>query len=897
MSTGSAAERAGQGERVVAPAVPLRVLPARGNLPVALTSFVGRERELAEAERLLGATRLLTLTGAGGCGKTRLALAVAAEMDELAQFEDGVWWVGLAGLQDGALLPQTLLSALELPEDPVRDAEEHLADLLAPRELLLVLDNCEHLVVDCQRLVPRFLQLCPDLTVLCTSRESLAVAGETIWSVAPLRLPEGDRRSAPDVVAASEAAQLFLTRAGSAVPGFALTPDNAAAVAEICRRVDGIPLALELAAAWVKFISPRQIAERLSDCFRLLTRGRAEDLSHHQTLRAAVDWSFELLSEPERALFRRLAVFRGGLSLAGAEAVASGAALEPGDTLDLLFGLVEKSMLEARLGSGEQETRFRLLEPLRQYAAERLEQAGEADDARRRHLAYYVALAERAEPELTGRDQARWLDGLGQEHENLRSAMAWGLESEDAEAALRAAAGLRWFWLRRNHTVEGLSWCERALDRCPDASAALRAKALNAAGTLAWRQSRCALARSYYEGAVTLLRRVGDDRGAGLIVGNLGIVAVEEAEYAAAEHYFGESLAAAERFGDVRGQANGHLNLGGIAFNRGEHQLARAHFEHSRDLFAQVGDTWGVASVQNNLGLLAIELGEFEDALVGLDRALAIRRDLEEVWGVADTLCNIATASLELGRLAEARRALEESLTIWEPLENRRGLAFALEGMGCLCRLEGDLDQAQAHLARSIALWKDTGDRRNTAMLLDEFGHLALARDDPVEAVRLFAASSALVERLGVVLPPYRELRRAEALALRVGLAGNGLEATWAEGAALTEEEAVARALEPSMRLASRSVASPPTAPSRQAARRRFGGLTAREREVAALLVLGRANDEIAAELTVVVKTVEKHVGNILTKLGFDNRAQVAAWAVAHGLAEAPDDLNTLAAG
>jgi len=897
MTAGGAADRATKRERVVAPAVPLRVLPARGNLPAALTSFVGRERELAEAERLLGATRLLTLTGAGGCGKTRLALAVAAELDELAQFEDGVWWVGLAGLQDGALLPQSVITALRLPEDPGRDGTEHLGRLLGPRELLLVLDNCEHLLPACRTLVGPLLSSCPDLTVLCTSRSALALPGETVWSVAPMRLPPASARPDPEALADSEAGRLFLARATSALPSFTLTPGDAPAVADLCRRLDGIPLALELAAAWVRILSPHQIAERLDDCFRLLSRGRVGDLAHHQTMRAAVDWSYDLLDEPERALFRRLAVFRGGLSLAAAEAVAAGPEPVADDLLVALAGLVEKSMLQAQPAAGE-DPRYRLLEPLRQYAAERLEEAGEGEAVRQRHLAYFAALTEEAEPELTGPAQGSWLDRLDREHENLRAAMAWGLAGGDAEAALRVAASARWFWLRRSHTVEGLGWCERTLERNAGAPPALRAKALNAAGTLAWRQSRYPLARHYFEQAVALMRDIGDERGVGLVAGNLGIVATEQSDYVAGQRYFQDSLAASETFGDLRGQANGHLNLGSISLNRGQLDVAREHYERSLDLFRDLADDWGVAALWNNLALVDMEHGDWEAARVPLDRALSLRRALAEPWGIADTLCNIGTTRMELGRLDEARLALEESRGIWEQLDNPRGMAFTLEALGCLARVEGRLEDARAHLTRALTIWRDTGDPRNAAILLDEFGHLALACGQDAEAVRHFAASDALLGRVGASLPPYRVARRDRVLAAS-RLSSPALDAARAEGAALTLDAAVARATGSTPPgLASPAAESTSAEPlSRREARERFGGLTAREREVSVLLVQGLTNHEIAAELIVVVKTVEKHISNILLKLGFDNRVQVSAWAVARGLAEAPVDLDAITEG
>jgi predicted ATPase len=391
------------------------------NLPSALSSFVGRKKELAEVRRLLEDTRLLTLTGPGGCGKTRLALAAADEL--VGTFADGVWLMDLAPLADSSLVPQAVASTLGLREQPGRWLTETLSDNLASKRVLLVLDNCEHLVEACAELAESLLLFCPELRVLATSREPLGIAGEVAWPVPSLSLP--DLRRAPNIetLPRYESARLFVERTEAVKPTFAVTEQNAPLVAKICYRLDGIPLAIELAAARSKVLSVEEISERLDDCFALLSAGNRTALPRHRTLHATMDWSHDLLPEQERILFRRLSVFAGGFTLEAAESVCAGEHLERNEVLDLLSHLVDKSLVIVR--EGVVETRYRLLETVRQYGRERLDAS--EDEVERRHADFFVGLAEEAEGELSGPDQARWLTLLQTEHDNLRAALSWSL--------------------------------------------------------------------------------------------------------------------------------------------------------------------------------------------------------------------------------------------------------------------------------------------------------------------------------------------------------------------------------------------------------------------------------------------------------------------------------------
>ena len=499
------------------------------NLPLPLTSFVGRERELAAVHEALAAHRLVTLTGPGGVGKTRLALQAAAA--GLEAFPDGAWLVDLAPLADAALVPLTVLAALGVRERPGRPHLATLTEHLRARRLLLVLDNCEHLLDACARLADALLRACLGPRVLATSRELLGVPGEAARRVPSLATPDPRHPPPPARLGRYEAVRLFVDRARLGRPGFVLTDQNAGPVAQVCARLDGLPLAIELAAARLRALPVEQLAGRLDDRFRLLTGGGRTAVPRQQTLQAAIDWSHALLAAPERAVLRRLAVFAGGWPLAAAEAVCAGAGVEPGGVLDLLAGLVDKSLVvfeEAALEPGAGGAgRYRLLETIRQYAEARLVGAGEAARVRRRHRDWYLALAERAALELVGRDQVAWLDRLGAEHDNLRGALAWSQADPDGAAAeLRLAAALGRFWNLRGHISEGRAWLAHALERDAGAApAAARASALNWAGLLASLAAALPAAAALLEASIALGRGLPGRPGLPAALRHLGLVA------------------------------------------------------------------------------------------------------------------------------------------------------------------------------------------------------------------------------------------------------------------------------------------------------------------------------------------------------------------------------------
>jgi predicted ATPase/DNA-binding CsgD family transcriptional regulator len=622
------------------------------NLPSELSSFVGREKELAEVRRLLENNRLLTLTGSGGCGKTRLALAAASELVE--RFEDGVWMVELASLAEPSLVPQAVAFTLGVRERSGSSLTEALSDYLRTRKLLLILDNCEHLIYACAELAEAWLHSCPGLRVLATSREVLGITGEIAWPVPSLSLPDLRRLSDIESLPRYESARLFVERATTVKPNFKLTEQNALAVAHVCYRLDGIPLAIELAAARTKVLSVEEISERLDDSFGLLAAGSRTAMPRQRTLHATMDWSHELLSKKERALFRRLSVFAGGFTLEAAESICAGEQLQRDEVLEVLSQLVDKSMVVALEPDGA--ARYRLLETIRQYGRERLEEAGEAAHIREQHAGYYLAVAEEAEPELQGEGQVAWLERLETEHDNLRVAMAWLLERGESEVAARLGWALWLFWGIRTHLAEGRRSMERALSARGSVamSASARARALFVAGMMA-----------NYQG-----------------------------DHLSAEPLVQESLRLFNELEDKVGTAYALSNAGYVALGKGRYQQAIAVIEKAADLFLEQGEKWGAAI---ELGFLAVawrNQGDHERARRLAERALAISREIGERQATTSALYTLAILAQTEGEDERARNLLEEGLRLSAELGNEANVAHCLEGLASMYGAEGKIVRA-----------------------------------------------------------------------------------------------------------------------------------------------------------------------------------------------------------
>jgi predicted ATPase/Tfp pilus assembly protein PilF/transcriptional regulator with XRE-family HTH domain len=768
---------------------------AGASLPVPPTSFVGRVRERAAVAALLARpeVRLLTLTGPGGVGKTRLALQVATERP--LESAPPVF-VALAALREpGAVLP-AIARALGVREDGVTPLPAALQAALAGRALLLVLDNCEQVRAAAPELAA-LLAGCPRLQVLATSRAPWHLQGEHEYALEPLALPP-PQETAPAALGVSEAVALFVARAQAVKPSFALSASSAPVVAALCRQLEGLPLAIELAAAQLKLLTPRTLLGLLGRRLALLVGGPRDAPERQQTLRATLSWSYELLSPAEQTLLRRLCVFVGGCRLEAMAAVCGGGAELVGDLLQWLGALVDQSLVRAE-EDADGETRVVLLETIREYGLERLAGSGELEALRERHLDWCLALAEGAEPLLRGSEQGQWLERLDAEHDNLRAALAWARERGAGEQGLRLAGTLWRFWEIRGYLSEGRGWLESMLAAGTGGSApaTARARSLNGAGTLAFAQGEYGRAVALHEEALAIRRTLGDTHGIAASLNNLGNVAHVQGEYGRAAALHEESLALKRELGDTRGISASLNNLGNVAHQQGDYGRAAALYEESLALDRSLGDQRGIADSLNNLGGVAYAQGEHGRAVALYEESLALDRELGDQQGIANSLHTLGDVAHQQGDYGRAAALYEESLALFRELGDRWGIAESLIGLGRVAFRQGDHGRAAALLAEALLLGRDIGARRWVTTSLEGLAWVAGARGRPDQAARLGGTAAALREAQGVPLPPEERGSHDQAVqAMRAALGEEGFAAAWAAGRALPLEEAIALALE-----------------------------------------------------------------------------------------------------
>jgi non-specific serine/threonine protein kinase len=805
------------------------------NLPAARSSFVGREREMAEVERELARRRLLTLTGAGGSGKTRLALEVARGL--AGAYANGAWLVQLAPLSEGALVPKAVAGALDVPERPGEPLTDTLADVLRGRRLLLILDNCEHLLEAAARLVDVLLDTCPRLQILATSREAIGVEGEARWLVPPLSVP--GPRGTPSSEEASESVRLFVERARGRDPSFSLDPEDALAVAEICRKLEGVPLAIELAAARVGTLSVGQISERLGASLDLLTRGGRTAEPRQRTLRGTLDWSHDLLSEWEKIVFRRLSTFAGGWTLEAAEAVASGEGVEEEVILDLLSELVEKSLVVTEERHGNR-VRHRMLQPVRQYAREKLGEGGESETVLCRHAEYFLALAEETRPRLRGPEDAEWLERLEREHDNMRAALSWALERE-VELALRLAGVLGTFWHVRSHSEDGRKWLEAALARDDGTSVVTRIKALEALSWLTidqWDHDRAeAVAREAME--LSAEAEIESSLAASLRIMSAGPAWVR-GDYERGRELLEESLEISRKAGDKVMMAEALIQLAGTAWGQGDTARANEIYQEGIDLCREAGYTYRLPDFLFSLGYQLLLEGDYERG--------------------ASLNAEAAALSREHGY--------------------KRSLDFALDNQGWAALLQGDHERARAFYEESLVVCKELGDKACASESLDGLACVAGAGGEASRAATLFGAAHAMRETLGEAVAfqhtpeelSWREPHRATS---RSRLGEQAWEETLEKGRAMGLEEAIEYALSTEVP----STVIPSSAPELPA------GLTSREAEVLGLVATGMTNAQVAERLFLSPRTVQRHLNSVYHKLGVGSRTAATRFALEHGLA------------
>ena len=766
----------------------------RNNLPSPLTSFVGRTRELAELKSFLLRSRLLTLTGVGGAGKSRLALTAGEEA--LADYPDGAWLVRLEGIDVPGDVIRAVSKVFGVPDQPDRPPLEVLTTALGTRRALLILDGCEQVVEACAELSAALLASCQYLRILATSREPLAVGGETVLQVPPLPVPPSETLPL-ETLRSYDAFKLFMERSVAARPGIQLSAENASHVAQICKQVDGIPLALELAATRVSSLGFEQIAQRLEDRFRMLTHGSRGAPSRQLSLQATLDWSFDLLEEPERVLFRRLSTFAGGFSLEAAETVCEGAPIHVTDVIDLLGRLVAKSLV-VRTEESSGASRFRFLETVRQYATKRLHDSGEAETIHKRHADFFTALAESADSALRGPDQAGWLDRLEREHDNLRAAFKTTLDLGQIALGLKLVSALWWYWDTRSYPMEGAEWVQQMLPLAGEAPRSVRARALAVASGLVVGTSP-ERAIQYARESLDLARELDDNFAAALALHRMAWGFQYQGDYVRAADLLEESLVLFEKTGADWETAYALHHLAMVARLVGDYERARTLHEESLASFRARGDNLRVGYELWTLAVVACYQGDYERAAQMCEEALPLLEVLRDEGGAAHVRYTMGDIARLQGDQVRAIAMYETSLSTLRDIGDLRCVASTLRNLGIVAQASLESSRAEELLVESLQIRREVGDKAGISECLEGLAAVGAVGGDHVRATMLLAAAQGLRTATGSVRAVADQSAfDSEVDAAREQLGERAFEESWDEGAAMSLESAASLAASPS---------------------------------------------------------------------------------------------------
>jgi predicted ATPase/class 3 adenylate cyclase len=766
---------------------PLRALDVvPNNLPIQLTSFVGRNKEISQIKKRLEQYRLLTLNGSGGVGKSRLSTQVASEL--LTHYPDGVWLAELAPITDPSLVTQTVCAALDVTPQGDTPALNVLMDYLQPKKTLLVVDNCEHLLDACEQLCEALLHACPDLRIIASSREALGIEGESAYRVPSLSLP--DSHGGLQAVEESEAVKLFIERANALLPDFELTEFNAPVITQICQRLDGIALAIELAVSRVKILKVEQIAARLDDAFRLLTGGSRTALPRHQTLRGTIDWSYNLLADEEQTALRRFSVFVGGWTLEAAEVVC-----DKPDMLDLLTHLVDKSLVVVDREHGD-EARYYFLETIRQYLREKLFESGEVEQIRDRHLDYFLKLAQKAEPELFGRGQIEWMQKLEDEHENMRAALEWSLQG-NIIAGQELAGALWWSWYLNGHLSEGYEWIEKMLGASSGDETLIRAKLLSAEGWFAQRMWDQEVARKLSDESVALFRKLGNEIGTAFSLCVLGIIsATLSSDYEQSTQYIRTSLDIFKRAGNQWGVSSALRELGFAVDLQGDFIQAQKFYEQSLLICKEIGDQAGMAHSLFIMGESIACQGNPTHAMKLYEEALEFAKAVRSKPTTANIVTGMGHVASYSGDYQGGRQLLEEAMEIHRKMGDRAGVGRALRYLAWTARLQGDYFKARSLYLECLQLLQRMQNKEGIIATLIHIGNLLLVQGSPEKFVRMLGVfERAYPEGVKTSLPFFQIETEKFIKNARAALGDEAYTAAYEAGQQMSIDEAVAYAL------------------------------------------------------------------------------------------------------